>query len=169
MSAGESLGTSMVYSSQRSMLSGAKRTHLLLRVAKILVKQLHTIHSTSQMTPRVVMSSWPKHANERFGNLKKTVIINLNEIFLWAFYINLIEYIIFLIYIRFKCSQEYKAIDKEVLSQLVQEGSANGKKILQNPQVVRAHSGRIKGLFLYSVNKGSQESYSGLRMQIRQI
>ena len=72
-------------------------------------------------------------------------------------------------YIRFKCSQEYKAIDKEVLSQLVQEGSANGKKILQNPQVVRAHSERIKGLFLCSVNKGSQASYSGHRMQIRQI
>ena len=84
-------------------------------------------------------------------------------------YINFMEYIIFLIYIRFKCSQEYKAIDKEVLNQLVREGSANGKKILQSPQVVRAHSGRIKGLFLYSVNKGSQESYSGHRMQIRQI
>ena len=88
---------------------------------------------------------------------------------LWASYINFMEYIIFLIYIRFKCSQEYKAIDKEVLNQLVREGSANGKKILQSPQVVRAHSGRIKGLFLYSVNKGSQESYSGHRMQIRQI
>ena len=77
--------------------------------------------------------------------------------------------LIFIFYIRFKCSQEYKAIDKEVLNQLVREGSANGKKILQSPQVVRAHSGRIKGLFLYSVNKGSQESYSGHRMQIRQI
>ena len=88
---------------------------------------------------------------------------------IWASYINFMEYIIFLIYIRFKCSQEYKAIDKEVLNQLVREGSANGKKILQSPQVVRAHSGRIKGLFLYSVNKGSQESYSGHRMQIRQI
>ena len=84
-------------------------------------------------------------------------------------YINFMEYIIFLIWIRFKCSQEYKAIDKEVLNQLVREGSANGKKILQNPQVVRAHSGRIKELFLYSVNKGSQASYSGHRMQIRQI
>ena len=79
------------------------------------------------------------------------------------------EYIIFLIYIRFKCSQEYKAIDKEELNQLAQEGYANGKKILQSPQVVRAHSGRIKELFLCSVNKGNQESYSGHRMQIRQI
>ena len=72
-------------------------------------------------------------------------------------------------YIRFKCSQEYKAIDKEVLNRLVREDSANGKKILQSPQVVRAHLGRIKGLSPYSVNKGSQESYSGHRMQIHQI
>ena len=74
-----------------------------------------------------------------------------------------------LIYFRFKYSQEYKAIDKGVLNQLVLEGSANGKKILRSPQVVRAHSGRIKGLFLCSVNKGNPESYSGHRMQIRQI
>ena len=84
-------------------------------------------------------------------------------------YINLMEYTFFFIFIRFKFSQEYKAIDKEVLNQLVREGSANGKKILQSPQVVRAHSEPIKGLFLCSVNKGSQASYSGRRMQIRQI